>query len=146
MYDEALEQLEEASKHIDVLSPSYKRCMYYKSLTLIANYRINEGLACIEYCLSMVDGDLTKWTLIYIALLEAQKYSMSLSNEESVEYLKTNAIPKLVEFGLYVEAIHYYQLIRNHYRYMGNREKALGYSYLIEDVYKLYINAQMELL
>jgi len=77
-------------------------------------------------------------------LYDALKHSALLSIPESVEHLKNNSIPKLIDFGQYDEAINCCKQVSEFYEDTGDASRALEYSKLANKIYEKYINDRMK--
>jgi len=137
MYEEALKIFDEAFEYDRPGSSQYIQCVYYKSLVLIAVGRRDESIVCLEQGLTALSvEEPTGLVELQTALLEGLMHSQSLSDDKSIEYIKTVVNPQLIKYEQYVEAINYYVLIRDFYGKAGNSKGVLECSRLIEDVYK----------
>ena len=142
-YSEALAKLNEALPHLVEGSGLYMRCLYYKASALIFSGLVDDGISCIDECISTLRGDL-KRVEIQIALMDTIKHFALLPSRNTAEYMKTTAIQKLIEFGFYDDAIDYYQLISDFYEKAGDMAQVLEYNILIKKTYKKYINERVE--
>jgi len=142
-YDEALENYETAFQYYTEYCESYVRLVYRKASTLIASGRIDEGLALINRGFSLFENEV-EWSAIWEVLYNALKHSALLSIPESVERLKNNDIPKLLDFGQYDEAINCTRQIKEFYKNAGDTDRVVEYSELANKIYEKYINDRMK--
>jgi len=142
-YDEAFENYEKAFQYYAEGSEPYVRNLYSNASTLISVGRIDEGVICLDRGLSLFENEV-EWSAIWEALYDALKHSALLSIPESLEYMKNNAIPKLLDLGQYDEAINYTRQISEFYKNAGDIDQAYDYIKLSNKIYEKYLNDRMK--
>jgi len=142
-YDEALENYETAFQYFSEDSELYVRLVYRKASTLIASGRIDEGVAFINRGFSLFENEM-EWSATWEALYNALKHSALLSIPESLERLKNNDIPKLLDLGQYEEALDYGNQVSEFYKNVGDTDRILECSELVKKIYEKYMNDRMK--
>jgi len=120
-YSEAIANFETAFRYLPKDSKLSNTNLYYKALALITGGREKEGIVYVDEGLNISTDDILK------VRLEALKHSIALHDYKSILYMKNTIMPKLLEYGLYEEALKYYKAISDFYAEDGNDELALVY-------------------
>ena len=142
-YDEAIKNYDAAFQFIEKNSELYIRTLYNKSEALIATNKTDEGITCINNGMGLL-SEKEEWMGIWGALFDALRHSVSLHKPEAILHMKTTAIPKLLEFGQYAEAIYYYKMICSFYEEAGDASQALKYSHKVAEIYCKYVEDRVE--
>ena len=142
-HNDAIRNFDEALQYYMENNKNYVNALYCKALALAASNRIEECIGCIDSALSLLTDEMD-WEAIRAILLNTLKHSLTLCNPDSMQYMKTTAIPKLLEFGQYSEAVDYSKKISGFYEEIGDTARALEYSRLISGIYEKYINERVE--
>jgi len=129
-YDQALEI-------VDVSSDFHLWSLYYKIRCLIGNRSFSKAEKMLEeakqYYVTKDSKSITLKSLEHFLLISK---SITTVNEESTEYIKTVAIPHLIDNHTSLEAISYYELLEQHYKKTRNIRKSLYMAAEMRDIYK----------
>ena len=142
-YDNAIASYDSAFRYFAEGSAAYVRTIYRKAQSLISMGRAEEGVDCIDRGFHLFDDEV-EWSAIWTALYDALRHSALLSVPGSIEHLKNNGIPKLMDFGQYEEAIDCCKQVSAFYENAGDIKQAYEYSQLAIKVYEKYINERMK--
>ena len=143
IYDHAIEYYETAFRYYTEGSAPYARTLYNYASALITIGRVDEGVASINRGFSLLESE-AEWSGVWEALYDALKHSALLSIPESLEHMKNNAIPKLLDFGQYEEAANSCEQVSEFYENAGDTVQALEHSKLAIKIYKKYLNDRVK--
>jgi len=121
-FNEAIKNLDVATKYYEANSDSQGYLLYHKALVLFEANQVSDGMKHLNSALSLIK-ECTLWDLLATSL----KHSRSLDNKSSLKYIERITIPKLFEYGRYRELLMYYNILCSHYEAINNYKQSLAY-------------------
>jgi len=135
--DKAVESIDIALRYLEGSGRLHVSVLYDKARLMIASKKVDEGIEYANEAYAIIDsnGDISD---VWRIMIDAMVYSTSISDPDTLHQLEKDILPKLVDHGLYEEAIEYYKLVADYYASIDDYKQALQYGNCAIDIYSMY--------
>jgi len=135
----ALKNIDIALSYCKIGSKEYIPCLYHKAVILIADKEVSEAMTYLSKVINMSQ----KGTIEHV-LTTSLKHYLSITCDDSLNYIETFTLPQLHGYGKYLVLSDYYEILSGYYK-NKNKSKALHYSSLANELIKKLSKGDLDL-